>query len=368
MAKKIAHHIKLYTKSVANPVLTAVLSPDAIQDLAHTTILPGGFGQLRFNLPTTESECWEWLYGRLLGRIVVEESIGRTIWEGRIEGVALVDRWQIAVTGIGYWSNLTDTVRNRSYLNGTATGRSVISELLGSMHAQTRQVSISMEHVDVGPTIVQEYQDDWTIWRILTDRFRGVASFGSGTGAAMDIAMWEGRKLHYAPRRQSDVTWHSYLKPERGGGVVNLPLHVDWRDVANAVVVTYEASGVITRTPQAIDADSIARYIRRERHVPNIGESTAAAAVQRRDSELTLRKYVRPKAEGLAINRVWDTNGVEWPLCRVRAGETIRIPDLTPITSNVDRAVIDAYRTFFIVETDCNHDTGILTIRPAGWD
>ena len=86
------------------------------------------------------------------------------------------------------------------------------------------------------------------------------------------------------------------MRPENGGGVVigarfkpaptaGGPLRVDWNDLANAVSVTYERDGELMRTPHAIDSRSITRHIRRERHVANIGESTSATAVQRRDTD-----------------------------------------------------------------------------------
>ena len=80
---------------------------------------------------------------------------------------------------------------------------------------------------------------------------------------------------------------------------------------------------------------------------------------------LNLRSRLRPTAEGLAVNRVWDSDGIEWPLCRMRAGDVIRIPDFTPSTDDLDRVVPDAYRTFFIEETLCDHATGVLTITPS---
>ena len=374
MPRTIAQHLKLYTKPTPNPVgavrepplLITIIDPAGIRSLEHGTRLPGGFHELFLTLAATESEFREWRQQRLLRRLSLEEPSGRTTWDGRVEGVALADRWQASLIARGYWSNLTDSVRNRSYVSPPRQGGSIIADLLADVHPQTRQLSTSTEHVAAGPTIVHEYNDDWTIWRILTDRRRGVASFGSGTGEGMDVAVWEDRKLHYQPRSAPRVAWHSYMRPENGGGVVHLPLRVDWSDVANAVSVTYERDGEVMRTPDAIDGLSIARHIRRERHVANIGESTSATAVQRRDTELNLRSRLRPTAGGLAVNRVWDANGIEWPLCRVRAGDVVRIPDFTPSTDDLDRIVFDAYRTFFIEETLCDHVTGVLTIRPEG--
>ena len=388
MHRNIPQQLKLHTKptSSSHGDLVAIIAPSTIRYLEHGTRLPGGFHELHLTVAATESEFREWRQHRMLDRLTLEEPSGRTTWEGRVEAVALVDRWQTSLTARGYWSNLTDSVRNRSYVSGSDTGGSIITELLGDIHPQTRQLSTSTEHVAAGPAIVHEYTDDWTIWRILTDRRRGVASFGSGSGkrpapysdTGMDIAVWEDRKLYYQPRSAYGKVWHSYMRPENGGGVVagtdfksastaKGPLRVDWRDVANAVSVTYERDGELMRTSHAIDSRSIARHIRRERHVANIGESTSATAIQRRDTELNLRShfFVKPPAEGLSVNRVWDADGIEWPLCRVRAGDVIRIPDFTPSTNDLDRIVFDAYRTFFIEETHCDHVTGVLTITPS---
>ena len=368
MPRNIPQHLKLHTNPTpsSDGDLVAVIPPSAIRSLEHGTRLPGGFHELHLTLAATESEFREWRQHRLLGRLTLEEPSGRSTWEGRVEAVALADRWQASLTARGYWSNLTDSVRNRSYASGSDTGGSIITDLLGDIHPQARQLSTSTEHVSTGPTIVHEYNDDWTIWRILTDSRRGVASFGSGSGTGMDVAVWEGRKLHYRPRSAPGAIWHSYMRPENGGGVVHLPLRVDWSDVANAVSVTYERDGELMRTPHAIDSRSIARHIRRERHVANIGESTSATAIQRRDTELNLRSHlsVKPPAGGLSINCVWDASGIEWPLCRVRAGDVVRIPDFTPSTDDLDHINFDAYRTFFIEETHCDHVTGVLTIRP----
>ena len=380
MPKTIAQTLKLYTNVGAvreTPTLIAIIDPSTIRSLEHGTRLPGGFHELHLTIAATESEFREWRQRRLLGRLALEGPSGCTTWEGRVEAVALADRWQASLTARGYWSNLTDSVRNRSYVSGSDTGGSIIADLLGDIHPQARQLSTSTDHVAAGPTIVHEYNDDWTIWRILTDRRRGVASFGSGAGERMDVAVWEDRKLHYQPRPATGVTpfqargrfWHSYMRPENGGGVVGPeigegPLRVDWSDLANAVSVTYERDGELMRTPHAIDSRSISRHIRRERHIANIGESTSATAVQRRDTELNLRSNLRPTAEGLSVNRVWDADGIEWPLCRVRAGDVVRIPDFTPSTNDLDRLTFDAYRTFFIEETQCDHTTGVLTIRP----
>ena len=376
MHKNIALTLKLYQKNASSKDVEAVFADAALASLAHTTTLPGGFGDLEVTVASSESEFWNWRRNRMLSRIALEEAGGRVVWEGRIEAVELSDLWRASLTARGYWSNLNDAVINRGYSNGVNTARSIIADLLGRIPAGQRQVSPSADLIATGPAIAHDYQDDWTVWRILTDSRRGVASFGSGGGKIMDVAVWEDRKLRYAPRLSSDsgsgVVWRSYLRLENGGGVARLPLRYDWDDVANAVSVTYEWDGTLRRAPTATDADSVARHIRRERNVPNIGETTDATAILRRDAELRRRSRLRPSLQlgngasgdgrGIAIDRVWDADGIEWPLCRVRAGDILRIPDLTPGTADLARPDADGYRAFFVEETRCDHATGTLTV------
>ena len=373
MHKNIALTLKLYEKDASSKDVTAVFDDTALASLIHTTTLPGGFGELAVVAASSEGEFWEWRHNRMLSRIALGEAGGRVAWEGRIEAVTLSDIWRASLTARGYWSNLNDAVLNLSYSNGVSSARSIITDMLNRIPAGQRQLSSSTDHIATGPTISHEYQDDWTAWRILTDARRGVASFGSGgsgRGGLMDVAVWEDRKLRYAPRATSGIVWRSYLRAENGGGVRRLPLRFDWNDVANAISVTYELNGVIRRTSTASDADSIARHIRRERNVRNIGETTAATAILRRDAELNRRSQLRPNlrtgrgADGndIEIDRVWDEDGVEWPLCRVRAGDILRVPDLAPGADNLARGDADGYRSFFVEETRCNHARGILAV------
>ncbi len=380
MHKNIALTLKLYEKDASSRNVRATLDDVAVASLTHTTTLPGGFGELAVAIASSEGEFWEWRHDRMLSRIALEEASGRVAWEGRIEAVTLSDVWLASLTARGYWSNLNDAVLNLSYSNGASSARSIITDVLNRIPAGQRQLSSSAEHIDTGPPIAHAYQDDWTVWRILTDARRGIASFGSGgsgRGGPMDVAVWEDRKLRYAPRvspgEGSSVSWRSYLRAENGGGVARLPLRFDWNDVANAISVTYELNGVIRRTSTASDADSIARHIRRERNVRNIGETTAATAILRRNAELNRRSHLRPNlrtgqganANDIAIDRVWDEDGIEWPLCRVRAGDILTIPDLTPSAANLgtgDSGRADGYRAFFVEETRCDHASGVLTV------
>lgn len=364
MPRKIAQSLRIYGKDLSATMPSAAANLEDVSALAHETKLPGGFFRASLVLPTTQRGFWDWRRGGALRRIAIEEAGGRVIWEGRVEDIELDGFWNVRLAAFGYWSNLADAVANRTYAGASHTGGSIASDLLAGIHADTLQISRSDAEIEDGPSVAQEYQDDWTVWRALTDPVRGVASFGSGEGGKMDVAVWESRRLRYARRVASEVNWVSCIRPENGGGVAELSASVSWRDVVNAARAVYESSGVVRRTEAAADADSVSRYIRRERNAPNIGESTPDAAIRRRDAELEARAELRQRTPGIVLNRVWDADGVEWPLCRVRAGEVLRVPDFVPSTRDLDGANPDSLRTFFIEETRCDHARGTLTIKP----
>ena len=364
MPRKIAQSLRIYDKDVSSTALSAAADLESLTALEHETRLPGGFFRARFETPTTERGFWDWRRGGMLRRIAIEEADGFAVWEGRVEEIELAGFWNVRITAFGYWSNLADAVANENYGGASETGGSIASKLLAGIHADTLQISRSNAEIADGPGISQRYQDDWTVWRILTDPERGVASFGSGDGGEMDFSVWEGRRLRYARRSPPEVRWISYVRPENGGGARSVAASLRWRDVANAVSATYESSGAAVRTAPAVDADSVSRYIRRERNAPNIGESTRAAANRRRDAELERKSAPRQRTESVVLDRVWDADGVEWPLCRVRAGEAIRIADFAPGSYDLGAANPDSLRTFFIEETLCDHARGTLTIKP----
>ena len=368
MPRKIAQSLRIYGKDLAAAAPIAAADLETALALEHETKLPGGFFRMRLALPSTERGFWDWRRDGTLRRVAIEEASGRIIWEGRVEDVELDGFWNVRLAAFGYWSNLADAVANRTYAGASHTGGSIASDLLAGIHADTLQISRSNAEIADGPNIAQEYQNDWTVWRVLTDSERGVTSFGfdggSGEGGKMDVAVWESRRLRYARRVSSKVHWVSYVRPENGGGVAKLSAVASWRDVVNAARATYESAGVVHRTAPAVDAASVSRYLRRERSAPNIGESTRTAANRRRDAELERRADLRQRTPGVVLNRVWDADGVEWPLCRVRAGETIRIPDFAPAARDLAGANPDAFRTFFIEETRCDHARGTLTIKP----
>lgn len=368
MPKFIPQMLNIFPVDVTDSTFVEVLHLTDVDRFEHSTRLPGGFLTLSFVIPATEAEYWEWRTNRLLYRVLVEEDGGKVIWEGRLENIHLESLWTIRLTFRGYWSNFRDAVPDSAFSPNT-TGDSIIQTLRGThMHADTLQLSASNAKMDApGVTIDQDYNKDgeeWDVWRILTDSTKGILTFGNTSDQQMDLAVWEDRVIHYTARNPSVVTWESNVGAGLGGGVRTLPVEVDWQRLSNAVLVAFKSASVVTRTAYAVDQPSIDKYIRKDRHVPGIGESGSGTANARRDTLLAAEKDPQQQTDRITLTRVQDVNGVEWPLCRVRAGDVLRIPDFIPRTGDLDALTLDAFRTFFINETACLHSRGELHVRP----
>ena len=367
MVRTVPLAFKAYAKAPATTTLTELVDLGMLDGFEHTTKMPGGFGRCTFVLPGSEDIYWEWRTNRLLFRHRLEEHGGYVVWEGRLEDVDLLDFWKMRVVLRGYWSNFTDATYNPDY---DTTGDVIVKDLRDTgLHADTDQLSTSDAEITApGVTIDVKYDDDWTVWRLLTDASRGILSWGDSSDNRMDLAVWEDRVVHYKARNPTAVDWITYIKPEHREAVDRLPARLSWRNVANAVDVAYiDTSGspsTKSRAGYAVDQPSIDKYIRREFHIARQGDSDAATAQSRRDVELAARKDLQQATDGMVVTQVWDTNGAEWPLCRVRAGDVLRVVDFTPKTGDLGTVTLDGYRTFFIEETTCRHDQGVLIVRP----
>ncbi|MDP6514326.1 MAG: hypothetical protein QF878_14170, partial [SAR202 cluster bacterium] len=255
MPRSVAQYLKLHVADVSSGEITALMQPEFIERMSHSTRIPGGFWRLELAVPSREIDYWTWREERMLYRIVLEEAGGRKLWEGRLEDVELVDDIHVVMLGfVGYWSNFADSVQIPSY---ATTGDAIVKDLRDNIHADTLQLSTSNDNIEApGVTLTLDFSgSDWSAWRILTDSNRGALTVGNSSDKKMDLAVWDDREVHYQARNPTSADWTAYLHEANGGGVSKLPLSVSWRNVANAVTGVYESGGTRTRTSAATDSD-----------------------------------------------------------------------------------------------------------------
>ena len=362
-------NLKLYELSPTSTAVTELLLLSQVDNLTHTTRIPGGFWTLSFRTPMTDQKYWDWRINRILYRVVLEGQATQTLWEGRLEDISGPIN-SPTLTFRGYWSNFEDAVdNNKTYSKSfNATADTILKSMLDNgFHADTVQVDVTDQTniAAMGPTIDQTYPIDWSLWRCLTDTAYGVLTYAATTAtpwAPVNFAVWENRISHLTARAPTTVTWNAYLHGQ--GGVKSAPLRTTWKRLSNAISVLYNVSGSESQGAVSSNAASISKLIRREQVIPNVGESGATPAGARADAELARKQDIQQELDTLVITRVWDANGAEQSICMVRAGDVIRIPDLIPTSVGLGSVALDALRTFVIEEATCNHSRGELVIRP----
>lgn len=335
-------------------------SLSGISGLTHTTEAPGGWYRCSFTVSGSVSDYWNWITNDILKRLTIEDSGGTALWEGRLENVRLLDFWRVQLSFFGYWANLTDArPKPESSASYNDTANNILIDLRDThMHADTRQISASNDLIEnPGPTLNVEFDRDLSLWDSITQK---LLRFGDTDSNPVDLFVYEDRKLRLRARDPTAVNWTCPLK-----FVERFPSEFDWRSVANAVLTAYEDTGTITRTAYGTNTDSVARYIRRELHVASIGTSNGTTAQSLRDAELKRRQDLQQQTDTIVLTKVFDANGRESALCKVRAGDVLRIPDFVPdIATSKPTPTFDTLRTFVITQTECNHDRGRLTIKP----
>jgi hypothetical protein len=357
--------LKIYQLDPDSTVVSDMfMAQTQVERLTHVSRLPGGFWTLKFSLPMTDQQYWDWRINRQLYRVVLEGQAKKTIWEGRLEGISgPINNPTLEFRG--YWSNFEDAVSNNATyipLNAT-TADAILKDMLDTgFHADTEQVRTHADYQTnisaPGVTITQVWPKDFSLWRVLTDAGTGVLTYADSSNNIVDFAVWEDRVVYLTSRNPTAVTWKSY----RGRGVRGgLPLRTQWRRLYNAVSTLYDGT---TESARSTDSASIEKYIRREQVIANIGSSTAAVAVSRSDADLARKKDIQQELDLLTLTAVWDANGIAQSICDVRAGDVLQIPDLIPTSTSLSGADLDALRTFVIEEVTCDHARGDITIRP----
>ena len=364
MPRKFPQNLKIYGVDPTVDTIVEFIQPDRVSNLVHETQIPGGFWKLSFRLALTTEQYEAWTE-RLFFRVRMEQAID-LLFEGRLEVMAGEINTPL-LTFAGYWSNFTDLVdNNKGYVttyNDPASD--VVKEILTSGGLTQIDTADQTQIETNNVTIDQIYDLNLNYWQVLTNRTNGVLTYGDASDNKMSLAVWENRRVTYEARNPSSVDWKAYSRGNQANtGIRKLPLRLNAQNVRNAVSVLYDVSASENQTAYSIDQISIDDFLRRELVVANIGESSATPAASRRDTELASQKDLQQEVTEFVVTRVFDKNGLEQPLCSVRAGEVIQIPDLTPDTSQAGTTALNASNTFFIEQTSCRHDRAELAIRP----
>jgi len=177
----------------------------------------------------------------------------------------------------------------------------------------------------------------------------------SGTGANAPIAWF---------KKDTDIP-HSFRAWRED--IVDIQLKPSLRDLANDVRVMWtNFMGVQQQTASVEDADSIARYWRRERWDFDLGRATSTLATQYRDLLEVKHDDIQQVASFRLNTWVYGDHGEKRPLWRAIADfpSVFTVVDLIPDNS-VLAATLDNKRTFVTLAAEYDYDDNILSIASA---
>jgi len=344
----------LYSREKQDEVIADLTGK--FRGLKFSTSLHGGFNALEFRPLLGEPTAFLWAERYHLHRLVLWDSQFGLVWEGRIEDVYPLDVG-MKVRAVGFWASLFDQVYNARYWHTTWTARDIIIDVLSNAcpDIATDYSGLQDPGLDIHP---QTFEDNFRPGQIV----QTVVSYGDTEDPprAWYFAIWEDRKPYLFPRKEQ-VDWCMSLADLASGGI---RFCRSSSNLWNRVAAIYSSEvGAREMTDWVQDDDSIAQYGRRD-YILSLAGVTEDVAEKARDVALEIYKQPSQSATARFRGYAWDRNGVRKPLYLIRAGDVLRIKDLVPSEAMLDSELADSLRTFFLVETEYNDDTGELRVSP----
>lgn len=368
MSLRQGQNIKIFGKDPTDDTQVELFVPGDVDSLVHETRLPGGFWTMKFKIPMTGAEYWDWRLNRQWFRAQLELGSATLLWEGRLqryEGPMSAP----TLTFGGYYNNFRDSVNNnKTYVRSYNTpADTIIKDMLDlGFHADTLQINnTDQSNIVALPGAVainQTYNKDLNLWEVLTNPTNGVLNTGDANDNIVDFAVWDDRIVELTIRDTATVTWRAYVSDDLGGVRGDLSPRVDLMEIENAITALYEDGGEQETAVSAKTLNTV-KEIRREFTIAN-SSSDSATAVSRASTRLAVKQDAQQQVDNFIITKVFDSQGNQQPICNVRAGEVIQVADLVDPSVDVNTVTLDAFRTFFIQQTTCRHERNELVIRP----
>ncbi len=361
MIRKLA--VQLFNNNLSSPSFIGNLDSQ-VQGLQFGTKLHGGFNQCSFSLNLNRGSSYQYAYRQTGYRIVIADG-ANVIWEGRIQDPMFDAAGNPGFNAYGYYASLGDVYYYTPY--NAAFDVALKSWLTGACP------QISSDQTHINPSALTMSTIDSTAGANYLDQ--PVKALAENAILQSDnaankwyMAVWEGRIFYLFTRSTSTVKWKFQLKHFKSAKWL-LQLQNLWNDV----YAVYNSGGVLTRTSENSDAESIVNYsITRKYGIPNLGAvSAVGVANNTRDSWLNYYKTIWPSNTNIELYDVaYDAFGVEWPSWYVRAGDVIQIMDLLPSAGELSSPASNAMNTFYIVETkfDLSNFSNILTFETKNLD
>jgi len=358
--------IRLFDNNLTSPTLIDDLT-ERISKLSFTTALNGGFRDATFMLTMGFDQAWQWLSregkrGFHFYRVVIYEAHD-IVWEGRITDIALkvqnLDHG-ILVNCLGYWSATRDQLySDDDHTDWTSGSGHQIDEIIKEiLTEECPDINSDQTNITAGSRDLAGI--DLSSRKYPQEYINELTQLSDDDQAVWFFAIWDNRVPYLFKRSVTNIDWLVYLE-----NLDNLTLQQSALTLRNAITPVVGGTEGTTQT----DAASLVLYPRREELATLQTGTNANTQADSAKMKVADRALPRQQQAFTVTGRIFstastDTGGrlEESPLWRVRSGDVIRIQDLVP--SSAATPELDDLRTFYIMATNYDATTNILTIQP----
>lgn len=304
-----------------------------------------GFAGCSFFVPMALAESFQ-LYDRPGTPWVYVNWNGLSVWEGRVEDVAIEDAG-VTVTALGAWRYFMDTYYTASHPSTTA--QAIAQALVAAVSAVNSTLSSNTALIQDPGVTISEYYTDKRPAEIL-DR---LCVLGDSTTPprVWEACVWEDAMLVFRPRASAGRTWYV--------DAVTVQINRTLESLNNKVTVRYDGGGAPALTSAASDTASIAQAVLTREAIVDVQTIDATLAGVTRDAYLDAHKDPTPAAQ-MGFARIYDATGAQYPLWVVRAGDTLVARNL-PLTLST---AVDKIRSFVVSEVTYDVDANALSVVP----
>jgi len=352
----------LSDNNLTTPTLIDNLT-ERVDKLNFSTALNGGFHLCSFNVNMPASEAWMWLSregkrGFHFNRITVYDGLA-LIWEGRVMEIQLniqAGQESITVKAQGYWGACRDQLYAPTTDWTSGSGHQIHDIIKEMLTTECPDISSNQDNIAEGTRDLVGI--DFAAKEYPQVRINQLTQLSDNDYGVWFFAIWDDRVPYLFKRSVTAIDWHIWLD-----AVQDLRLDQSALALRNSIIPF--AGG--TEKTAVTDAASQVLYPVREAKFTlptGVANDPAADAGTKEVTERALpRQQVGFKVSGKIYRSTSNTGGrlEEVPKWHVRAGEVIRIQDLVAGKTGV---VLDDVRTFYIMETQYEADTDVLTIQP----
>ncbi len=348
MNKDIAIHI--YNRNNEH-----LVSLQGVMGLKIDTVSPGGLSIMEFSVPADVRKSWpEFSYGNHVEAVLGDEIIFDGVMDAPRRSIN-PDTIAVSCQSYGYQLNDLGVTSNVSVgAEGYKMSTFITNVLLADDLIELSAGDIDTSDYEYPNGTVFEFQPYTTYASALETL---------NEGNNWDYGVEPGKRFYFR-QPKTDIDWYVHVDD-----CSSLTIAPNPENLANYIIVSYSPSGSYQLMVTAQDPASQSKYGVKKKLITVQGKIatgsstppyTGAYAIAH--TALEDMKELKVSAE-LTCRRIYNTEGIEEHLVRVRAGDVIRLLDWLPSEERMN-AVTDI-ATFRVKSTSYNHDDYTLEISPT---